>query len=384
MTTWPDAFSIRLEIIASSCTLPLRSWNDSKSLREVLEEARYSQKEFGDQLVAVEHFLIACLRNGRSQRCLLNAPPVPSLQDVVKAIKEIRGDRRVTSQFAESMYEALEKYGRDHTDAAKKGELDPVICRDEEIRCIIQILSRCQKNNHVFLGEPDVGKTAVEEGLAQRIVSGDVSSSSIANRRLIGLDMGALVVDELVEGAEYDADDVDDTDGDSNHRFNDTDSEIHDVDDTDGDSNRCFEDTDSEIHDVDEDTADVVGTIPKEPPATAVVNGSIPDVLEWALRYEESNPPNDMIASLASSTVRLGDIITIKSWGGGQYEEECYSRLHEMAVHFTAIAEYVLRCALIAALQPDKAESSIMNLPNTSIESTVVGEKGKPLVFSGV
>ncbi|CAN8063572.1 unnamed protein product [Agarophyton chilense] len=170
-----------------------------RSLREVLEEARVSQKDFGDQFVAIEHLLIACWKNGRLQRGLLNTPSTPSVQEIVKAVKQIRGDRKVTSQSAESTYEALEKYGRDLTDAAKKGELDPVIGRDEEIRRTIQILSRRQKNNPVLLGEPGVGKTAVAEGLAQRIVSGDVPSS-LSNRRLICLDMGALVAGAKFRG----------------------------------------------------------------------------------------------------------------------------------------------------------------------------------------
>lgn len=170
-----------------------------RSLREVLEEARSSQKDFGDQFVAVDHLLIACWKNGRLQRGLLNSPGTPSLQQITDAVKLIRGDRKVTSQSAESTYEALEKYGRDLTDAARKGELDPVIGRDEEIRRTIQILSRRQKNNPVLLGEPGVGKTAVAEGLAQRIVSGDIPSS-LANRRLIGLDMGALVAGAKFRG----------------------------------------------------------------------------------------------------------------------------------------------------------------------------------------
>ena len=170
-----------------------------RSLREALEEAKNSQKEFGDQFVAVEHLLIACWKSGRLQRGLLNTNGVPSLQQIISAVKQVRGDRKVTSQSAESTYEALDKYGRDLTEAARKGELDPVIGRDEEIRRTIQILSRRQKNNPVLLGEPGVGKTAVAEGLAQRIVSGDVPSS-LTNRRLISLDMGALVAGAKFRG----------------------------------------------------------------------------------------------------------------------------------------------------------------------------------------
>lgn len=170
-----------------------------RSLRETLEEARKSQKEFGDQFVAIEHLLIACWKNGRLQRGLLNSTGIPSLPQIISAVKQVRGDRKVTSQSAESTYEALDKYGRDLTEAARKGELDPVIGRDEEIRRTIQILSRRQKNNPVLLGEPGVGKTAVAEGLAQRIVSGDVPSS-LTNRRLISLDMGALVAGAKFRG----------------------------------------------------------------------------------------------------------------------------------------------------------------------------------------
>ena len=170
-----------------------------RSLREVLEEAKASQREFGDDYVAVEHLLIACWKSGRLQRGLLNVTGIPSLEAIIATVKEIRGDRKVTTQAAESTYEALEKYGRDLTEAAKKGQLDPVIGRDEEIRRTIQILSRRRKNNPVLLGEPGVGKTAVAEGLAQRIISGDVPMS-LANRKLISLDMGALVAGAKFRG----------------------------------------------------------------------------------------------------------------------------------------------------------------------------------------
>lgn len=170
-----------------------------RSLRELLEEARVSQRDYGDQFVAVEHLVIAAWKNGRLQRGLFNADSMPSLRDIVAAVDKMRGGKKVTSQAAESTYEALDKYGRDLTDAARKGDLDPVIGRDEEIRRTVQILSRRQKNNPILLGEPGVGKTAVAEGLAQRIVSGDVPTS-LANRRLISLDMGALVAGAKFRG----------------------------------------------------------------------------------------------------------------------------------------------------------------------------------------
>lgn len=170
-----------------------------RSFRELLEDARGRQREMADDYCAVEHLLISAWASGRLQRGLLNAPGMPSLEQVIATVKEVRGGRKVTSQAAEGTYEALEKYGRDLTEAAKKGELDPVIGRDEEIRRTVQILSRRQKNNPVLLGEPGVGKTAVAEGLAQRIVSGDVPTS-LSNRRLISLDMGALVAGAKFRG----------------------------------------------------------------------------------------------------------------------------------------------------------------------------------------
>merc|ERR1739843_12642 len=113
------------------------------------------------------------------------------------AITAVRGNQTVTDQNPEGTYESLEKYGRDLTSAARDGKLDPVIGRDEEIRRLIQILSRRSKNNPVLIGEPGVGKTAIAEGLAQRIINGDVPDS-LKNRQLISLDMGSLVA-----GAKY-------------------------------------------------------------------------------------------------------------------------------------------------------------------------------------
>lgn len=170
-----------------------------RSLQEALEEARKVQKDFGDSYVALEHLLVACWRSGRLQRGLLNGPGIPSSEAILEAVRAVRGTKKVNSQGAEDTYEALEKYGRDLTEAARNGELDPVIGRDEEIRRTIQILSRRQKNNPVLLGEPGVGKTAVAEGLAQRMVSGDIPQS-LKGRRLISLDMGALIAGAKFRG----------------------------------------------------------------------------------------------------------------------------------------------------------------------------------------
>ncbi|KEF43260.1 MAG: chaperone protein ClpB [Cyanobium sp. CACIAM 14] len=167
-----------------------------KGLNAVLDKADALKKEFEDSYIAVEHLLLALAGDERCGRQLLSqcGTDAAKLKDAVKAV---RGSQRVTDQNPEGTYESLEKYGRDLTAAAQGGKLDPVIGRDEEIRRTIQILSRRTKNNPVLIGEPGVGKTAIVEGLAQRIVNGDVPQA-LQNRRLIALDMGALIA-----GAKY-------------------------------------------------------------------------------------------------------------------------------------------------------------------------------------
>lgn len=153
-------------------------------------------KKFKDDFISVEHLLLALLEDtGTAGRTLKEHQA--NGERVLKALQEVRGNQRITTQNPEATYEALKKYGRDLTEMAAKGKLDPVIGRDEEIRRVIQVLSRRTKNNPVLIGEPGVGKTAIAEGLALRIMRGDVPEG-LKNRKLVSLDMGALIA-----GAKY-------------------------------------------------------------------------------------------------------------------------------------------------------------------------------------
>ncbi len=155
-------------------------------------------KKFKDDFVSVEHLLLALLEDtGTAGRTLKENQA--KVEKVMKALQEVRGNQRITSQNPEATYEALHKYGRDLTEMAAKGTLDPVIGRDEEIRRVIQVLSRRTKNNPVLIGEPGVGKTAIAEGLAQRIMRGDVPEG-LKNRKLVSLDMGALIAGAKFRG----------------------------------------------------------------------------------------------------------------------------------------------------------------------------------------
>ncbi|MEA5442764.1 ATP-dependent chaperone ClpB [Cyanobium gracile] len=167
-----------------------------KGLNAVLDRADGLKKEFEDSYIAVEHLVLALAGDERCGRQLLSQAGADGAR-IKDAVQAVRGSQRVTDQNPEGTYESLEKYGRDLTAAARDGKLDPVIGRDEEIRRTIQILSRRTKNNPVLIGEPGVGKTAIVEGLAQRIVNGDVPTA-LQNRQLIALDMGALIA-----GAKY-------------------------------------------------------------------------------------------------------------------------------------------------------------------------------------
>ncbi|KVH95103.1 AAA+ ATPase domain-containing protein [Cynara cardunculus var. scolymus] len=165
-------------------------------LSSLLDNARKYKKEMGDDFVSVEHFILAFPSDKRFGKQLFTNLQL-SEQTLKDAVQAVRGSQKVTDQNPEGKYGALEKYGSDLTELAKRGKLDPVIGRDDEIRRCIQILSRRTKNNPVIIGEPGVGKTAIAEGLAQRIVRGDVPEP-LKNRKLISLDMGSLLA-----GAKY-------------------------------------------------------------------------------------------------------------------------------------------------------------------------------------
>ncbi|MFC4994426.1 ATP-dependent chaperone ClpB [Rubritalea tangerina] len=168
----------------------------SYGLRSTLDEADRAREKMGDDYLSVEHFLIGALQSGSPAGKLLSESGL-DLEKLELALKSVRGNQRVTDEDPEGKYQALEKYGTDLTARARSGKIDPVIGRDDEIRRVMQVLSRRTKNNPVLIGEPGVGKTAIVEGLARRIVSGDVPSS-MQGKRLISLDIGSMIA-----GAKY-------------------------------------------------------------------------------------------------------------------------------------------------------------------------------------
>ncbi|MGH2960116.1 MAG: Clp protease N-terminal domain-containing protein, partial [Solirubrobacterales bacterium] len=169
----------------------------SNELVAVLRKAEDEARDLSDEYISVEHLLLALSSvPGQSGGEALKTFGADH-DSIVSALKQVRGSHRVTDQNPEEKYQALEKYGIDLTQAARAGKLDPVIGRDDEIRRVIQVLSRRTKNNPVLIGEPGVGKTAIAEGLAQRIISEDVPES-LKGRRVVSLDIGAIIA-----GAKY-------------------------------------------------------------------------------------------------------------------------------------------------------------------------------------
>jgi ATP-dependent Clp protease ATP-binding subunit ClpB len=169
----------------------------SRGFREVLQQSFSIATAMKDDYVSTEHLFLAALDAKDSAFAKLAKTAGVTKDAALKALQAVRGSQRVTDQNPEDKYEALKKYGRDLTDAARQGKLDPVIGRDQEIRRVVQVLSRRTKNNPVLIGEPGVGKTAIAEGLAQRIIAGDVPES-LKNKRIVSMDLGAMLA-----GAKY-------------------------------------------------------------------------------------------------------------------------------------------------------------------------------------
>lgn len=184
----------RLPTVSGSAELASRL---STRLQQVIQGAFSEAERMSDEFVSTEHMLIAITADRQEPLAGLLKSNRITHDRVLQALRELRGNQRVTDQNPEDKYQALERYGRDLTESARKQKLDPVIGRDEEIRRVIQVLSRRTKNNPVLIGEPGVGKTAIVEGLAQRIVEGDVPEG-LKDKRVVALDMGALIA-----GAKY-------------------------------------------------------------------------------------------------------------------------------------------------------------------------------------
>jgi len=173
----------------------------SNELRTVLDGAEKEMSKLKDEFTSAEHYLLALSAvpsSGIPSASLFKEFGV-TRDKLMQALQQVRGSQRVTDQNPEGKYQSLEKYGRDLTELARRGKIDPVIGRDNEIRRIMQVLSRRTKNNPVLIGDPGVGKTAIVEGLARRIISGDVPES-LKNKRLIAMDIGAMVAGAKFRG----------------------------------------------------------------------------------------------------------------------------------------------------------------------------------------
>ncbi len=195
---------IRIEIVALLERLPkvtgaaFSNLQMSNASTQLLNDAVSEAQKIKDEYVSTEHLIIALVNNPGNAGQLLKDNGI-SYSTLLKALKEVRGSQRVTSQNAEETYQSLKKFGRNLNDLARAGKLDPVIGRDEEIRRVLQVLSRRTKNNPVLIGEPGVGKTAIAEGIAHRIISGDVPES-LKTKQIISLDLGTLIAGTQFRG----------------------------------------------------------------------------------------------------------------------------------------------------------------------------------------
>src|SRR6266850_1524186 len=169
----------------------------SGNMKKVLDAAQAEAEKLKDEYISTEHLLLGLLDEGGSSLGKIFQSNGLKRDSVLRALADLRGNQRVTDQNPEDKFQALEKYGRDLTALARQGKIDPVIGRDEEIRRVMQVLTRRTKNNPVLIGEPGVGKTAIAEGLARRIVSGDVPES-LKNKKLVAMDLSAMIA-----GAKY-------------------------------------------------------------------------------------------------------------------------------------------------------------------------------------